>query len=145
MITIKIFLDKEGNWYYDGRLLINEKVIELFFKSLTYKNGSYYLVHNGEEKEISVEDAPYIAEGIMAKDDWLYLKIKGGLSFPMDGPVYFKSKIPYTIVNNLPVKFTRKAFWALSRYFTADGQKVIYGNFSTRIIEEGEGYEQEKS
>lgn len=141
MINIKIFLDKEGNWYYAGQLIINEKIIELFYKSLTYKNGNYYLVHNGEEKKIDVEDAPYFAEGVVEKDSWLYLKLKGGLMLPMEGPVYFKNRIPYTSVNNLPVKFTRKAFWALSRYFSDDGQKIICGNFCTKIVEEGEGDE----
>ena len=135
---MEIILDKDGNWYYEGRVLINEKIINLFFQSITYQDGNYYLVHNGEVKRIYVEDAPYIAEGVCEKDNWLYLNVKGGLSFPMEGPVYFKNKVPYTTIHSLPVKLTRKAFWALTKYLTEDGQKISYGKFSTSIIEEGE-------
>lgn len=61
MNVIEFKIDKNGNWFYLGEI-INQKELVCFLSALLTReeDGRYFLIFEGEKKEVLVEDAPFI-------------------------------------------------------------------------------------
>lgn len=75
-----IRLSSEGVWYHDGVEVTHERTIALFFKSLIFRDGKYYLTGEKEPVAIEVEDTAYFIRGLDKNDKGYAVKISDGTS-----------------------------------------------------------------
>ncbi len=61
----EIILDKDGNWFHNGQPFTNQKIIDLFNRSIHItEDGSYALHYDVYTYPIIVEDVPFFISGV---------------------------------------------------------------------------------
>ena len=93
----ELFIDREGQWYADGVLMIKKELIQLFASHL--KNDGqekYHIDWRNQLCPVRVEDVPFFVQTVMALDDGLMLQLKDVRKFPLPpGSIIMKDNIPY--------------------------------------------------
>jgi hypothetical protein len=124
----KISFRRDGNWYSDDQRIDNQRIAELFSRSIRRNpDGSFYLQVADERASITVEDTAYVVKAIdgdcqqgfvittndnererldpltleVAPDNVLYSRVKGG---------------------KYRARFLRSAYYHLARFFEPDSQ-----------------------
>lgn len=60
-IPIGIFIDREANWFYQGRPIIREDILELFYQNLALgEDDSFVVAWQGQRYLLDVEDSPFV-------------------------------------------------------------------------------------
>jgi len=57
---IDILIDRHGQWYHEGDLILREKLMRLFSTILKREGDEYFLVTPVEKWRIKVEDQPFV-------------------------------------------------------------------------------------
>ena len=56
----EIFINREGDWFYNNSEIKNQRLIQLFSSVLKKENDNYFLVTPSEKVPVKVEIAPYV-------------------------------------------------------------------------------------
>lgn len=92
----ELFIDKEGQWYADGVLMIKKELIQLFASHL--KNDGqekYHIDWQNQLYPVRVEDVPFFVQTVTALDGRLMLQLKDGRKFPLPpGSIIMKKQYP---------------------------------------------------
>lgn len=113
-----IRLTKDGDWYHGDGEVTHKRTIALFFKSVIFKNGKYYLT--GEKKPVpfEVEDVAYWVKGLKKQPGGYAIKLSNeteedlnisSLNSHPDNGFYCE------IANGAPAKFERKVYYELMK------------------------------
>lgn len=112
-----IRLTGEGEWYQGSVEITHERTKELFFKSLIYKDGQYYLTGEKEPVPVVVEDAAYFVRQLEKGAQGYQIALSDGtrevldvasLNFGSENELYCRSKNGST-----KAKFLRPVFYQL--------------------------------
>lgn len=130
-IPIEIAIDQEGNWFYQGRPIIREDILELFYENLTRaEDGSFLIAWQGAHYRLHTEDTPFIITRVDRKDgkpegDRIELRLKH-LQEPetLDpGSLRVGSHhVLYCRIRNgrFPARFSRPAYYQLAEWIDQD-------------------------
>lgn len=55
-----IYIDREGDWFYNKSIIKNKRILKLFSTVLKNENDNYFLVTPVEKVPVKVEIAPYV-------------------------------------------------------------------------------------
>ena len=58
--AMDMVIDVNGLWHHYGEVIKREKMVLLFAKVLTKRDGCYYLITPAEKLKITVNDAPFV-------------------------------------------------------------------------------------
>lgn len=114
-----IHLSAEGVWSQGGEEITHERTQELFFKSILFKNGKYFLTGEKSPVEIKVEDTPYFVRSIGREDEGYTVKLSDGTSEALDlatldvgggNALYCRVK-----GGGLRAKFERKVYYEITK------------------------------
>lgn len=112
-----IRLTGEGEWYQGSVEITHERTKELFFKSLIYKDGQYYLTGEKEPVPVVVEDAAYFVRQLEKGAEGYQIALSDGtretldvasLNFGSENELYCRSKN-----GTAKAKFLRPVFYEL--------------------------------
>jgi hypothetical protein len=119
-----IFLDKEGNWFYDqdgsGRFepITHELTVELFSRSVEKDpEGGYRLVVEPEWARIIVEDTPYMVRRTWWRDGRPVLLLNDRTEEDLKPETLWigKDNVLYCMIKDgqFPARFLRPAYYGL--------------------------------
>jgi len=108
----KITINRQGQWFHDGREIARDKLVKLFATALHYDSDhdEYWLVTPHEQGRVHVEDAPYIIVDFDWQDHSLTLtsNLDHIITPNAQQPIFLKGDIPYsTVHNNNPARLNR--------------------------------------
>ncbi|WP_020408174.1 DUF1285 domain-containing protein [Hahella ganghwensis] len=64
-VDINMSINRDGEWFYEGRPIAREAMVKLFASILVRENnGEYYLKTPVEKARIQVEDSPFVVTGV---------------------------------------------------------------------------------
>lgn len=81
--VMQIRLSSEGSWYHDGVEVTHERTVDLFFKSLIFCDGRYYLTGEKEPVPVDIEDTAYFICGLDKSRDGYTVTVSDGTSEPL--------------------------------------------------------------
>ena len=119
---VEMRIDREGNWFYQGSIIVRDKLKILFSKILKFENGKYYLVTPVEKVPVTVDLAPYMIVDYEVDLDHknIILKTNLDLSIPLDKDHQLELKkigdehIPFVHVrNNIEGFISRSVYYSL--------------------------------
>lgn len=93
----ELFIDKNGQWYADGVLMINKEIIKLFASHLK-KDGyaKYHIDWQNQLYPVLVEDAPLFVQSLTEQAGHPMIQLYDGRTFPLPlGSILIKNSIPY--------------------------------------------------
>ncbi|MBC2725431.1 DUF1285 domain-containing protein [Desulfosporosinus sp.] len=93
----ELFIDKNGQWYTDGVLMINKEIIKLFASHLK-KDGydKYHIDWQNQLYPVLVEDAPLFVQSLTEQAGLPIIQLYDGRTFPLpSGSIWIKNNIPY--------------------------------------------------
>jgi len=93
----ELFIDKNGQWYTDGVLMINKEIIKLFASHLK-KDGydKYHIDWQNQLYPVLVEDAPLFVQSLTEQAGHPIIQLYDGRTFPLpSGSILIKNNIPY--------------------------------------------------
>ena len=67
----EIFINSQGEWWYEGSKIVHPEVLNLFKSSLTIDdaNGEFYVDYKGQRAPVKVATTPYfIRDAVIEKD-----------------------------------------------------------------------------
>jgi hypothetical protein len=126
----KIFVDKEGRWYYEGKEIIREDIIQEFLNALQYDEEGRYWICFGEEKElIEVEDTVFLVRQVEKTEDGFIITLNDGTKEEMDLETFWIDPrgVPYCLVKNkkFPARLEKIAFYQLAQHAYFDGENYV--------------------
>ncbi|AFQ45098.1 DUF1285 domain-containing protein [Desulfosporosinus meridiei] len=136
----ELFIDKDGLWYADGVLMINNEIIKLFASHL--KNDGhkeYHIDWQGHLYPVRVEDVPFFVPSLTGEDGQLIIQLYDGRRFPMPlGSILMKSNIPYiSLFWQRDTKLSRPAYAELCKsLIEREGQFFIKYGDNEWLVEE---------
>jgi len=115
----KIRLTGEGVWLHDGVEITHKRTVELFFKSVLYKKGKYFLTGEKVPVPITVDDVAIFVRGIKNRNGHVVLKLSNGLEENLDisSVDVGEGNQLYCLTQNgdVPAKFERKVYYELMK------------------------------
>jgi len=126
----KIFVDKEGRWYYEGKEIIREEIVKEFLNALEYDEKGQYWICLGEEKEpIEVEDTVFLVREVEKTEESFIITLNDETKEYMDLETFWIDSrgVPYCLVKNkkFPARLGRTAFYQLAQHAYFDGKNYI--------------------
>ncbi len=126
----KIFVDKEGRWYYEGKEIIREEIVKEFLNALEYDEEGRYWICFGEEKEpIEVEDTVFLVREVEKTEESFIITLNDETKEYMDLETFWIDSrgVPYCLVKNkkFPARLGRTAFYQLAQHAYFDGENYI--------------------
>jgi hypothetical protein len=128
-----IKVDKEGVWYFEGREIIREDILSLFYASLHLDDDGYYLEINGERQYLEVEDTIFLvraAELVKHNDEFFLIKLNDGTEEQLDLHTFriAEGNVPYCLVKNgrFPARFLRLPFYQVAQHALHDEETDEY-------------------
>jgi len=93
----ELFIDKNGQWYSDGVLMINKEIIKLFASHLKQDGpDKFHIDWQNQLYPVMVEDAPLFVQSLTEQDGHLMIQLYDGRIFPLPpGNILIKNNIPY--------------------------------------------------
>lgn len=144
-----IRLTADGTWCHGDVEITHKRTVDLFWKSVYYQDGSYFL--SGEKVPVSiiVEDVAYFVQAMDKKAGSYQLKLSDGrkekldiksLDIGRDHALYCR------LQNGAPARFERKVYYQLMKdlkeregYFGFEVEGLFY---PVQSAVDGEAYEQ---
>lgn len=93
----ELFIDKDGQWYADGVLMIKKEIIKLFASHLKKDDyDKYHIDWQNQLYPVRVEDAPFFAQSLTEQSDQLMIQLYDGRKIPLPlSNIILKNNIPY--------------------------------------------------
>ena len=138
----KLFIDKNGQWYVDGALMISEKIVNLFASHLEKDSqDKYHIEWQNYKYPVEVEDAPFFVQSISKQPDQLMIQLYDGRRLPFpSGSIIMKNNIPYiSLFSQCDTKLSLSSYCELcDNVIEQDGHYFIkYGDNQWRFEEIG--------
>jgi len=136
----EMHIDRDGNWFYNGSLIKNKKIVKLFSKVLRNDGGNYFLVTPAEKVPVRVEIAPYVINDFdIDANKNIVLHTNFDYSFKLDSKhsVYLKEfesvHLPIVLVrpDNIEGFLNRSTYYRFLNFATNEGfvkNNILYIN-----------------
>jgi len=110
----ELFLDRDGQFYFEGAPCIRREITDLFFAKLE-RDGAGYRVRLGQETHpVRVEEAPLRVHGLVERDGKLFVLLDADLVEPLEvSTLRYEGDVPWCRVRGLDARFTPSAALAL--------------------------------
>ncbi len=133
--NFEIFVDEEGNWFYNSSPIIREDILELFYENLHYtKEDGYYIEWMGKRCPIKVSDTPFVVtrvdkekEGDTEKITITLKHIKEKEELALDSLFVGSNNVLYCFVRdkNFEARFSRPAYYQLAQFIEEEEGKFF--------------------
>ncbi len=130
-MTIKV--DKEGVWYFEGKEIIRQDILSLFYDSLHFDGEGYYLEINGERQYVEVEDTVFLVQGaelVKHGEDAFVIRLNDGTEEQLDLTTFriAEGNCPYCLVKGgrFPARFLRLPFYQVAQHAHHDEETDEY-------------------
>ncbi|AFM40555.1 hypothetical protein Desaci_1551 [Desulfosporosinus acidiphilus SJ4] len=136
----ELFIDKEGQWYADGVLMIRKEIIELFASHLK-KDGhdNYHIDWQGQLYPVKVEDVPFFVQSVSEQVGVLMIHLYDGRIFALPpGNIVTKNNIPYiSLFSQQDTKLSRASYCELCKnLIECEGRYLIKIGGNEWLVEE---------
>jgi hypothetical protein len=122
-----IRVDRDGVWYFQGREIIRKEILSLFYDSLHFDEGDYYVEINGERECLEVEDTVFLVQGaelVREKREAFLIRLNDGTQEQLDLDTLriTKENVPYCLVKGgrFPARFLRLPFYQVAQHAQHD-------------------------
>jgi uncharacterized protein len=128
---LKLFIDKEGNWFQNGAEIIHREIYLQFNQMLEKDAGGEYFVKLGREIcKVEVEDAPFVVKGLQTKPGELWIELNDGTTEKFDPALFWMNEdnVPYTSVkeSKFHARFLRPAYYQMASYIVSDNDADFF-------------------
>ena len=143
-----IFIDKEGQWFYQGLEMVRRDIVLLFYQHLHKDRQGRYLIRlGGEESYLEVEDTAFVVSRVA-----LQTHGEGGTGFRvwlsddsqemlnLDTLFVGKKNVLYCTVKKgkFPARFQRQAYYQLANHVEEEnGEYLISLNGEKHLLRQG--------
>jgi hypothetical protein len=128
-----IRVDRDGVWYSEGREIIREDILSLFYASLHRDDDGYYLEISGERQYLEVEDTVFLVQGaelVREGEEAFVIRLNDGTEEQLDFNTFriAEGNIPYCLVKEgrFPARFLRLPFYQVAQHALHDAEKDEY-------------------
>jgi hypothetical protein len=128
-----IKVDRDGVWYFEGREIIRQDILSLFYASLHLEEDGYYVEINGERQYLEVEDTVFLVQGaelVRHDEDAFWIKLNDSTEEQLDLTTFriTEGDIPYCLVKNgrFPARFLRLPFYQVAQHADYDEEADEY-------------------
>lgn len=113
--SIDIIIRADGSWWHQGGLIKRHKMVQLFSRLLSYRDGHYCLITPVEQLNIQVETLPFVivqAKQLVDKVWQLTTNVGDQIMLTQPNQLHVDLAVP----NQIPQVLVRQQLWAtLSR------------------------------
>jgi hypothetical protein len=127
MSRAAIKVDKDGVWYFEGKEIIREEILSLFYASLHLDEDGYYVEINGERQYLEVEDTVFLVQGaelVNEGEEAFIIRLNDGTEEPLDLHTFriAEGNCPYCLVKEgrFPARFLRLPFYQVAQHALHD-------------------------
>lgn len=120
-------------WYFEGKEIIREDILSLFYESLHLDEQGYYLEIDGERQYLEVEDTIFLvraAELVKHNDEFFLIRLNDGTEEQLDLQTFriTEGNVPYCLVKNgrFPARFLRLPFYQVAQHAEHDEKTDEY-------------------
>lgn len=122
----KIRLSSNGTWFHEGIEITHQRTIDSFFRSISFKDGRYYLADGKTPVPFTVDDVAFFVKEISKDKDGFVIKISDSTTERLNISTVDvgKNNALYCLIqgSSLPAKFERKVYYELMKHLsTRDG------------------------
>lgn len=132
-----IYIDKEGNWFYNDLPIINKAIYRFFNRHIEKdEQGGYLLKIGNETCKLVVEDTPYVVVGVSfvdsdpVKGEYFKIRLNDETEEDLDLSTFCigKDNVPYCRIkkNIFPARFLRTPYYQLAEQILQDGEDRFY-------------------
>jgi len=128
-----IRIDRDGVWYFEGREIIRQDILSLFYDSLHFDEEGYYLEINGERECLEVEDTVLLVRGaelVKQNEEVFLITLNDGTEEQLDLHTFriAEGNIPYCLVKGgrFPARFLRLPFYQVAQHALHDEETDEY-------------------
>ena len=133
MRKASIKVDRDGVWYFEGREIIRQDILSLFYASLHLEEDGYYVEINGERQYLEVEDTVFLvqrAELIRDSEEAFVISLNDGTEEQLDLTTFrlAEGNCPYCLVKNgrFPARFLRLPLYQVAQHALHDEKTDEY-------------------
>ncbi len=122
---LKLFIDKDGRWFQNGKEIIHSGIYKLFAGSLEKASDGGYQVRMGQQIcRVEVEDAPFVVKSVIDENQGpISIVLNDGSEEPLDPQSFWigAENVPYCRVKGgvFPARFSRPAYYRLVGHIVA--------------------------
>ena len=130
-----IFINKEGQWFYQGLEMVRRDIVLLFYQHLHRDGqGQYFIRLGGEDCFLEVEDTVFVISRIDLLTDGegvdgfrIWLNDDSQESLDLDTLLVGKDNVLYCRVKQgkFPARFQRQAYYQLADHVEEDHGKYL--------------------
>ncbi len=126
----EIFIDKEGQWFYQGAEMHRREIVLFFYNHMSMDGeGRYILEWGGERCLLEVEDTALVVRRVAAGSE-LFLLLSDDSTEKLDPETLYagRANVLYCRVKGgaFPARFTRAAYYQLTEHIEEeDGAFVL--------------------
>jgi hypothetical protein len=128
-----IKVDKEGTWHFEGKEIIRQDILSLFYDSLHFDGEGYYLEISGERQYVEVEDTVFLVQGaelVKQNEEVFLINLNDGTVEQLDLTTFriAEGNIPYCLVKGgrFPARFLRLPFYQVAQHALHDEETDEY-------------------
>jgi len=127
MSRSKIRVDKDGQWYFEGRPIIRRDILQELLGLLQRdEEGRYWLCYGQEREPVEVEDTVFLVEEIQRTPEGFRIRLNDGTKEDLDPSSlrFSPGGVPYCLVKGgrFPARLTRRAFYQLGEHVIQEGE-----------------------
>lgn len=127
-----IYVDEEGDWYYQKDRIIREDILELFLTNLSLASGGPFFIHwRGQRCALEVADTPFIVtrvDRVRSREghaEEIIIRMKHLPDAEILDPSTLqvgKGNVPYCTIHNgqYRARFSRPAYYQLADWIDFD-------------------------
>ncbi len=113
--TIDICIRADGGWWHDGEPIKRHKLVQLFSRLLSYRNGQYCLLTPVEQLAIKVEKLPFVVQS--AEEVNGVWRLTTNVGDQVELTERQQLMVNMSIVGDIPTVLVRDQLWAsISRH-----------------------------
>ena len=133
MSRAAVKIDRDGVWYAEGREIIREDILSLFYASLHRDDDGYYLEINGQREYLEVEDTVFLVQGaelVREGEEAFVIRLNDGTEEQLDLNTFriAEGNCPYCLVKGgmFPARFLRLPFYQVAQHALHDEERDEY-------------------
>ncbi|MDP6967656.1 MAG: DUF1285 domain-containing protein [Gammaproteobacteria bacterium] len=113
--SIDICIRADGSWWHEGGLIKRHKLVQLFSRLLSYRNGHYCLLTPVEQLTIKVETLPFVIVQAVQQADAVW-QLTTNIGEQIWLTEQHQLKVNMSVPGDIPTVLVRDQLWAsLSR------------------------------
>lgn len=122
----KIKVDKEGQWYFEGKPIVRRDILQELLRLLERDEAGRYWLSYGEEREpVDVEDTVFVVQEVEKTPEGFKIRLNDGTEEELDlSSLWISAEgVPYCTAKGgrFPARFTRQAFYKLGENAVEEG------------------------